>query len=78
MVDNINQPYGSVKDITNASDAEHAVDICRNELREEHITRMEKDPDYSYQTGVFYMDIVADLEKIGDFIINISQAKARE
>jgi phosphate:Na+ symporter len=78
MVDNINQPYGYVSDISNATSAEEAINECRNLLREEHITRMEEDPDYSYQTGVFYMDIIADLEKIGDFIINISQAKVKE
>jgi Na+/phosphate symporter len=30
--------------------------------------------DKNYQTGVYYMDIVNELEKMGDFIINISQA----
>ena len=33
---------------------------------------------YNYQTGVFYMDIVAELEKMGDFIINISEAQIEE
>ena len=27
----------------------------------------------NYQTSVYYMDIVNELEKMGDFIINISQ-----
>jgi len=27
---------------------------------------------------VFYMDIVAELEKMGDFIINVSEAKIAE
>ena len=31
---------------------------------------------YNYQTGVYYMDVVSELERIGDFIINISQAEA--
>ena len=78
MQDNLAVPYGSLTDISNASSAEEAVNECRNRLREEHITKMEQDPEYSYQTGVFYMDIVADLEKIGDFIINISEAKVKE
>ena len=78
MVDNINLPYGNLSDISNATSAEDAIDGCRNDLREEHITRMEEDPDYNYQTGVFYMDIISELEKIGDFIINISQAKVKE
>ena len=29
---------------------------------------------YNYLTGVYYMDVLAELEKIGDFMINISQA----
>ncbi len=33
---------------------------------------------YNYQVGVFYMDIVAELEKMGDFMINVSEAKIAE
>jgi phosphate:Na+ symporter len=29
---------------------------------------------YNYLTGVYYMDVLSELEKIGDFLINISQA----
>lgn len=39
-----------------------------------HIDNCEN-PDYNYQTGVFYIDIVQELEKMGDFIINISQSQ---
>lgn len=28
----------------------------------------------NYQTSVYYMDIVSEFEKMGDFMINISQA----
>ena len=41
------------------------------------ITNIEHD-DYKYQVGVFYMDVVNELEQIGDFIINISQALLEE
>ena len=64
-------------DITNAKDAEYNINEYRNYLREEHIVNIEKD-NYQYQTGVFYMDIVNELEKIGDFIINISEALEAE
>jgi hypothetical protein len=30
---------------------------------------------YPYETGAFYMDVVNAPEKMGDFIINISQAQ---
>ena len=29
---------------------------------------------YQYETGSFYMDVVNCIEKMGDFIINISQS----
>ena len=60
-------------DISNARDAEGRINEYRNVLREEHIVNLET-AKYNYQAGVFYMDIVSELEKIGDFIINISQA----
>lgn len=77
MIENLNKRYSSLKDITNAQDAEYNINEYRNELREEHIVNIEKES-YNYQTGVFYMDIVAELEKMGDFIINISEAQIEE
>ena len=32
---------------------------------------------YNYLTGVYFMDVLSELEKIGDFLINISQATLR-
>ena len=78
MMENLNAPYGTLSDISNAEHAEDHINQCRNTLREEHIVNIEENPDYNYQTGVFYIDIVSELEKIGDFIINISQAKIKE
>ncbi len=74
MLENLRRPYGEVRDITNARNAEDAINMCRNRLREEHIANIENDG-YNYQTGVYYMDVVAELERIGDFIINVSQAE---
>lgn len=73
MLYNLRQPGEALTDISNATSAEDNINDCRNALREEHIVNIEKD-NYNYQTGVFYMDIVSELERIGDFIINISQA----
>ncbi len=78
MMDNLRAPYASIRDISNAKDAEYNINEYRNSLREEHIINIEENPDYNYQTGVFYMDIVAELEKMGDFIINVSEAKIAE
>ncbi|MDE5891226.1 MAG: Na/Pi cotransporter family protein [Bacteroidales bacterium] len=74
MLENLRKPYEDVNDITNAQNAEDAINSCRNRLREEHIANIENDS-YNYQTGVYYMDVLAELERIGDFIINVSQAE---
>ncbi len=71
-MDNLRLPQVFLKDISVAEAAEYNVNEYRNTLREEHIVNCEKE-DYNYQTGVFYIDIVQELEKMGDFIINISQ-----
>ena len=73
MMHNLNLPERELRDINNALDAEYSINEYRNNLREEHIANLEK-ANYEYQTGVFYMDIVSEFEKMGEFIINISQA----
>ena len=73
MIFNLKVGYKDLTNISNASDAEYNINGYRNSLREEHILNIEKE-NYQYQTGVFYMDIVSELERIGDFIINVSEA----
>ena len=73
MIFNLKAGYKNLTNISNASDAEYNINGYRNSLREEHIINIEKE-NYQYQTGVFYMDIVNELERIGDFIINVSEA----
>ena len=73
-MDNLRSPQVFLKDISVAEAAEYNVNEYRNTLREEHIVNCEKE-DYNYQTGVFYIDMVQELEKMGDFIINISQSR---
>jgi phosphate:Na+ symporter len=76
MVDNLmNKKY--LTDISNAENCEYNINECRNHLREEHIVNIESNS-YNYLTGVYYMDVLSELEKIGDFMINISQAAKKK
>lgn len=77
MVENLKSSEFDLKDISNAKAAEYNINEYRNYLREEHLVNLDN-PEYRYQVGVFYMDIVGELEKIGDFIINISEALVDE
>ena len=73
MIDNLNAAErGELTDINNAYSAEDQINNQRNYLRDEEIEKIESGSK-NYQTSVYYMDVVNELEKMGDFIINISQ-----
>lgn len=77
MIDNLNAAHkGTLAGISNAYKAEEAVNDLRNLLRESEIEEIEKGTK-NYQTSVYYLDTVSELERMGDFIINISQALER-
>ncbi len=73
MIDNLDQGYTKVSNITEAENSETDINLLRNKLKDEHLENLENNI-YGYQTGVFYMDIVAECERVGDFIINVSEA----
>ena len=73
MDTNLSTPLIEITNISNAEEAETAINECRDTLRNEHLSNVEKS-NYPYETGSFYMDVVNCLEKMGDFIINISQS----
>src|SRR5574344_58784 len=72
MNDNLSENYTFV-DGTRAEGIEESINKFRDELREEH-TEAIKDNQYTYQTGIVYSNFYAQLEKLGDFVINITQA----
>ena len=63
---------GALEEISNAYNAEDRINNMRNNLRDAEIEELENEGK-SYQTSVYYMDIVNELERMGDFMINISQ-----
>ena len=70
-------PVHELKDIQAAFDAENEINRYRDELRDEHLNNLDK-KGYLYETGTFYIDVVKELEKMGDFLINISQSLMNE
>ncbi len=63
---------GSLGDISKAYKAEDSINELRNMLRDSEIDDIE-DNKKNYQTSVYYIDIINELEKMGDFMINVSQ-----
>lgn len=73
MITNLTLAFdGKLEEISNAYAAEERINYLRNNLRDEEIESIEGERK-NYQTSVYYMDIVSQLETMGDFLINISQ-----
>ena len=63
---------GTLVEVSNAYNAEDRINNLRNDLRDSEIEEIENNRK-TYQTSVYYIDIVNQLERMGDFIINISE-----
>ncbi len=74
MIENLKLGFdGKLEEIANAYAAEDHINALRNNLRDEEIENIE-DNKKNYQTSVYFMDILSELEKMGDFMINVSQS----
>ena len=74
MIANLTAAHeGTLTSIANAYDTEEQINTLRNELREAEIEALDNN-DKNYQTSVYYIDIINELERMGDFMINISQS----
>lgn len=49
---------------------EREINNMRNSLRTANVQNI-NNGDYPYQAGIYYMDIISDLERTGDYIINV-------
>ncbi len=60
-------------DIKKAYDIEKKINDRRNLLRQKHVEDL-KEKRYKHKTGAFYSDMFSINERIGDYIINVSEA----
>lgn len=63
--------------IDNAYKAEEAINEMRNSYRDEGIKRIGRQGEV-YQSFNYFLDIISELEEMGDFMINVSQAILRK
>lgn len=57
-------------DIIVSYNCEREINNLRNQLRTNNIENI-NDRHYEYQSGIYYMDIISTLEKMGDYVINV-------
>lgn len=73
MLSNLAEAHsGTLQGITNAYNAEKHINSLRNNLRDAEIEDIETGS-RNYHTSVYFLDIVNELERMGDFMINVSQ-----
>lgn len=60
----------SGKSLIDSYNKEREINNFRNQLRGANVGNI-NNHHYEYQAGIYYMDIVGDLEKTGDYIINV-------
>lgn len=68
-----NMEHASEHEIIKSYNKEREINNFRNQLRTGNIANI-NDKHYEYQAGIYYMDLVANLEKTGDYIINVVDA----
>lgn len=53
-----------------AYNSEREINNLRNQLRDSNINNINS-KEYDYQEGIFYMDLIGEAEKLGDYILNV-------
>ena len=76
MNTNLNAEYGHII-IDDAKKVELEINRMRNDLRKSYLEQAEKG-EFKFQTGIMYNDLFSSCEKIGDHIINVSEAVSGE
>ena len=72
LLNNLNTDYSQVV-MTDAKTIENEIDELRDKAQTQHLESMEKG-DYSYKSGMYYKDLFSNCERIGDYIIKVSEA----
>ena len=73
MITNLQTTENTSDNLRCAVDCEIEINDMRNTLREAEILKIEQN-DTEYQSSVYYLDLISEIERMGDFMINISEA----
>jgi phosphate:Na+ symporter len=77
MINNLETTENTSDNLRCAVDCEIEINDMRNTLREAEILKIEENSS-EYQSSVYYLDIISEIERMGDFMINISEALQRK
>ena len=66
---------GNNSEVNKSFNIENEINNYRDELKDINIADV-NDKAYSYQMGVYYMDIILECEKLGDYVVNVVEASS--
>jgi len=68
--------YRENNDVNRTFNIENEINNYRNQLKSQNINNIE-DGKYTYAIGTMYMDIINECEKLGDYVVNVVEARMR-
>ena len=75
MIVVVEKPEHQSIDINKSFNIENEINNYRNQLKNQNILDV-NNKEYDYQMGVYYMDIIAECEKLGDYVVNVVEASS--
>ena len=61
-------------DINRTFNNEHEINNYRNQLKQQNINDI-NNHEYTYAVGTIYMDLISECEKLGDYVVNVVEAR---
>ena len=61
-------------DVNQTFNIENEINNYRNQLKNQNVLDV-NNKEYDYQMGVHYMDIIGECEKLGDYVVNVVEAR---
>ena len=71
----VEKPEHHSIDVNKSFNIENEINNYRNQLKNQNILDV-NNKEYDYQMGVYYMDIIAECEKLGDYVVNVVEASS--
>jgi phosphate:Na+ symporter len=73
MINNLSKNEPNPIGLRMATDCEIELNDLRNDIREAEMLKIEQNGS-SYEASVYFLDTLSEIERMGDFVINVSQA----
>lgn len=75
MIVVVERPEHQAHEVNKSFNLENEINNYRNQLKNQNIVDV-NNKEYDYQMGVYYMDLIAECEKLADYVVNVVEASS--